>query len=80
MIANSDNKNITLEFSEEEAFVLLEWLARFNSTERSDLFQDQAEQRVLWDLEAELERFVLGPFLDDYEELLAKAREQIRDK
>lgn len=44
------------------------------------LFQDQAEERVLFGLEAELEKVVSEAFSDEYTSLLAKARERLRDK
>lgn len=80
MKATNVNKNISIAISEEEALVLLDWLNRFNEAEHPTLFQDQAEERVLFDLEAELERVVTGTFSADYKSLLTKAREQIRDK
>ena len=44
------------------------------------LFQDQAEQRVLWDMEAEFEKVVSATFDDNYQEILSKARQKIRDE
>jgi hypothetical protein len=80
MKANNENKNIALEFSEDEAIVLLEWLYNFNEKERPNLFQDQAEQRILFDLEAELEKVVSVTFKSDYREILSKARQKIRNE
>ncbi len=80
MKANNENKNIAITFSEEEALVLLEWLRNFNEEERPTLFQDQAEQRVLWDMEAELEKVVSATFDNNYQEILSKARQKIRDE
>ena len=80
MRSNNENNNITITLSEDEAIVLLEWLHNFNEEERPTLFQDQAEERILFDLEAELEKVVLGTFADDYKNILLKARERIRDK
>lgn len=47
-----ENK-VVLELSSDEALVLLDWLCRFNALKTSS-FEDQAEQRVPWDLEARL--------------------------
>jgi len=80
MKANNENKNITITFSEEEALVLLEWLHNFNEEEDPTLFQDQAEQRVLWDMEAVLEKVASVTFDSNYQEILSKAREKIRDE
>lgn len=70
---------VLLELTKEEAVVLLDWLSRFNQGERLDLFQDQAEERVLWDMEASLEQVISETFNDNYTELLSKAREKVRD-
>lgn len=80
MKANNENKNIAITFSEEEALVLLEWLHNFNEEEHPTLFQDQAEERILFDLEAELERVVSATFDNNYQEILSKARQKIRDE
>lgn len=79
MKANNENRNISVMFSEDEALVLLEWLHNLNEEERSALFQDQAEERILFDFEAELEKIVSVTFGADYQEILLKARERIRD-
>lgn len=80
MEANNKNRNITITLSEDEALVLLEWLHNFNEEERPILFQDQSEERILFDLEAELEKVISGTFADDYKNILLEARERIRDK
>jgi hypothetical protein len=79
MKASNESRNIAITFSEEEALVLLEWLHNFNEEEHSTLFQDQAEQRVLWDIEAELEKVVSVTFDSNYQDILSKARQKIRD-
>jgi len=80
MKANNENRNIVITFSEEEALVLLEWLHNFNKEDVPNLFQDQAEERILFDLEAELEKVVSIIFDSDYQEILSKARQKIRDE
>lgn len=80
MEANNKNRNIAITLSEDEALVLLEWLHNFNEEERPTLFQDQSEERILFDLETELEKVISGTFADDYKNILLKARERIRDK
>lgn len=60
--------------------MFLEWLHNFNKEEHPTLFKDQAEQRILWDMEAELEKVVSVTFDSNYQKLLSKARENIRDK
>lgn len=80
MKANNENRDISITLSEDEAFVLFEWLHNFNEQERPTMFQDQSEERILFDLEAELEKVISETFADDYKNILSKARERIRDK
>ena len=79
MESTEGNKNVSLSLSDDEALVLFEWLSKFNGEEHPSLFQDQAEQRVLWDLEAVLEEVISVTFDKDYINILSKARENIRD-
>jgi hypothetical protein len=53
--------------------VLFEWLYRFGRSGRAD-FEDQAEQRALWNLEAALEKNLEAVLDPSYAELLASAR------
>ncbi|MRG58759.1 hypothetical protein GE115_02560 [Agromyces sp. CFH 90414] len=69
---------VKFSLSRSEALVLFDWLSRFNET-GDPAFADQAEERVLWDIEAFLERQLPEPFDPDYERLLATAREAVRD-
>lgn len=70
--------NVTVELSSDEALVLYDWLVRFNAA--SDrTFEDQAEQRVLADLESVLESTLLAPLDPKYAELVAAARARVRD-
>jgi hypothetical protein len=71
-------RNVILELSRDEALVLFEWLSRFHEDE-SRTFEDQAEQRVLWNLEAMLEKTLVEPFDPNDAELLAAARANVRD-
>ena len=80
MRANNENKNSTIIFSEEEALVLLDWLHNFNEEEHPTLFQDQAEQRILWDIEVVLEKVFSVTFDSNYQDILSKARRKIRDE
>lgn len=68
--------DVAVRLSQDEALILFDWLTRFNVSESE--FDDQAEQRVLWNLEAQLETLVpvLAP---DYRVLLEQARGRVRD-
>jgi hypothetical protein len=67
---------IQIPLSRDEALVLLDWLAANVDTLS---FRDQAEQRVLWDIEAMLEAQLVEPFASNYAELLQAARARVRD-
>lgn len=67
--------NLTLD----QAIILFDWLARTSECGRPAGFKDQAEQRVMWDVEAELEALLVEPVLGNYEALLASAWKRVRD-
>ncbi|QDT45944.1 hypothetical protein Pan241w_60720 [Gimesia alba] len=68
-----------IKLNDDEALVLFELLTRFTEEELFGL-EDQAEMRVLWNLQAVLESALAEPFLSNYKELLAEARDRLRDK
>lgn len=71
---------VDLSLENAEALVLFEFLAR--SSERrppSYLIEHQAEQRILWDLQAMLESRLVEPLRADYDELVRVARAAIAD-
>lgn len=70
---------ITIELSAEEALVLFEFLWRFSQDDVLKI-EDQAEERLLWDLCSSLESKLVAPFAQEYRELLAVARSKVRDK
>lgn len=70
--------SVKIELSSDEALVLHAWITRFNKR-RSNDFEDQAEQRVLWNVESLLEESLVEPFLEEYDSLLAQARDRVRD-
>lgn len=72
-------EKVRLELTREEALVLFEWLSRFDEAANA-AFEDQAEQRVLWDVEAMLESALVEPLDPRYRELLARARAKVRDR
>lgn len=77
MESRSEENGLSITLSEDEALVLLDWITRFNEGENT--FQDQAEERVLYDLESALETEVSQTFSADYQQVLASARERVRD-
>ena len=73
------SKSVKIELTSDAALVLYDWLTRFNQREEIDV-ADQAEERVLFDLEAMLEKVLATPLQSDYAELLAQARSHVRDE
>ncbi len=71
-------EDVTLNLTRDEAIVFFDWLARFNADEGRQ-FEDQAEERVLWKLEASLESTLVEPLKLDYDQILAAARSRVRD-
>jgi len=74
-----EKDEIILSLGKDEAIVLFEFLAEFNENDQPDLFNDQADQRVLYDIESVLETVIDEAFSDDYLDVVAKARGNVRD-
>ncbi|MGO4431754.1 hypothetical protein AB4Y88_00200 [Paenarthrobacter sp. RAF9] len=72
-----EKEHISFKLSRDEALVLFDWLARFNKSNSSNL-TDQAEQRVLWDIESSLESVLIQVFSEDYSSLLDEARGRLQ--
>lgn len=73
------SKSVTIALTSDAALVLYDWLTRFNQREET-AFADQAEERVLFDLEAMLEKALVAPLQSDYAALVAQARLHVRDE
>jgi hypothetical protein len=71
-------EQVPLRLSRAHAIVLFEFLSRFSQQERLTI-EHQAEERVLWDLCADLERELAEPFRADYADILRGARELVAD-
>ncbi len=80
---NSDTKppeeDVVITLPRTQALVLFEFLSRFSDDKKLEI-QDQAEERVLWNVCCDLERVLVEPFRSDYDVLLQRARDTIRDK
>ena len=72
-------KKPSLELTQAEALVLFEWLAR-NDEAKLLQVEDDAEQQVLWSLEAQLEKKLVEPLAPNYPEPLAAARARVREQ
>jgi len=68
-------KEITLEFSENEALVLLNFLKNWKESKIKDPHViDDSEEIVLWNLQAGLERKIANIFSRSYTDDVLKAR------
>jgi len=74
------SNKVNIEITKDEALVLFEFLSRLNEKEQIDLFDDQAEQKVLWIIEGILQKELVEPLKPDYKEIIQQARDRIRDK
>lgn len=72
-------RDVQLTLGLDQALVLADWLARTSRSERPAEFEDQAEQRALWDLEAALESQLPEVFAPNFKERLRYARLVTRD-
>ncbi|MGE0789916.1 MAG: hypothetical protein AB7S26_29855 [Sandaracinaceae bacterium] len=73
-----DEDEILVRMTSDEAVVLLSWLHRFNQ-DHQRIFEDQSEQRALWNLEATLEARLTAVVAENYRDVLAAARQRLRD-
>ena len=73
-----ETKSVRIELKVSEALVLAAWLSRFNES-RNAAFEDQSEERALWNLESSLEKVLIAPLRGDYTAALRDAREELRD-
>ncbi len=75
------NNETIIKLTNDQIIVLWELLFRINSKNLlKDFFEDQSEQRVLWDLEWILEKNTSTILSENYITSLKKARENIKDK
>ena len=68
---------INLGLSKQEALVFFDWLGRFNAIERDEFYVHGAEQQVMFDLEATLEKLLAEPFKENYVDLVRDAQESV---
>ena len=71
-------ETVQLELSGDVALVLFEYLARCED-DKSLTFQDQAEERALWNLQGLLEKQLVAVFDPEYKSLVNAARGRLRD-
>ncbi len=69
----------TIELTKNESIVLFDFLSRFNDNLSKEFIEDQAEERVLYDLECMLEKHLVEPSKSEYNEIVKNARNEVRD-
>lgn len=79
-ISGVNELEIKLVLNKDEALVFFEFLSRIGEKEDmyDKLFEDKAEQQVLWCLEGQLEKTLVEPFYPNYSEIIESARNKIR--
>ena len=65
-----NDESIIIHLTKNEALVFFDFLARINSKNDDKFIEDQAEQRVLWDIESTLETQLAELFQSNYDEIL----------
>lgn len=78
-MSDKTEEPVVIKLSRDHALILFELLARTSQSPRVD-FVDQAERRVLWDLESQLEELLVEPLRGDYGRRLDEALARTRDK
>ncbi|TWT29622.1 hypothetical protein [Blastopirellula retiformator] len=67
---------ISLILKHEEALVLFEWLASLEEKSDSSMCDD-AEQKVIWKIEAQLEKLLPDVVMEDYKDRVSAAKLKI---
>jgi hypothetical protein len=75
---NTNETTIKIEFSKDEALVLFEWLSNFDDLKNKPMMDD-AEQKVLWNLEAKLEPLLVEIVKPEYKKLVIEAKERLKN-
>lgn len=68
---------MTIELTHEQAVVLSDLIYRIS--EKEEYFEDNAEQCVLWIIEAQLDKQLTEPFRKDYCEIVKACRDHVRN-
>ena len=75
----TEQLNISLTISKDEALVLFEFLTKFNQKEHPEIFEDQAEQKTLWIIDGLLEKQLVETLHSNYKALILRVRNRIRN-
>lgn len=78
-IDNFEEDEVTLKFSGDEAVILLEWLYKNDDDYERLVFEDRAEQWVLWQLEGRLEKQLITMFHPCCGKIIERAKKRIKN-
>lgn len=67
-----------IELSKAESLVLHDLLFRISG--KAEYFEDISEQYVLWSMEAQLEKELVEPCMENYPEIIRQARDAVKKK
>ena len=73
------NKDISIKLTEDEAWVLFEFLRRFSDSEKL-IIEDQSEERALWNLCAVFEKTLNQEEGTQYQLFIEECRNRLRDE
>lgn len=73
------DEKMKLKLTKSESLVLYDFLSRLNNNPNQEIFEDSAEEKILWDLECMFERELKSPFKRDYKERVKLARDKVRE-
>ena len=74
MEIKTDSNDYIIKFHKYEVWVFFQWLVKFLE---NDEIIDEAEQKILYDLECLLESTLEEPFMENYKDLIHIAKKSI---
>ena len=69
---------MSIDLSHDELLVLYDLLYRLEDAQ--GIFEDLAEQEVLWHIQTQLEKELVEPFRADYQAIIESARRAVREQ
>lgn len=76
MDIRKESNDYILKLNGDEVSVFFEWIVKFN---KDNELSDKAEQKILSNLECLLESVLEEPFMEDYKDIINRAKRYIID-
>lgn len=76
MDIRKESNDYILKLNSDEVLVFFEWIVKFN---KDNELSDKAEQKILSNLECLLESALEEPFMEDYQDIINRAKRYIID-